>query len=167
VEGAPRPRPHSKILGTSPLSMLVCAPDATWNSLSDSLVTNIFSALRSLSDATLYKPTLYILLSYSTERHQLVLTASYVNCGFSGMPRLTSTRVCTNSDITVAMYTLSGSIFSPPHSLRISSTSLYTQYTAGDRCWQMDLQQLWWQVSDSCRSEAVEQSSSWTATSWH
>jgi len=63
------------------------------------------------------------------------------------MPRLTSTRVCMNSDITVAMYTLSGSIFSPPHSLRISSTSLYTHSTQqetgvdrwtysnyGDRC---------------------------------
>jgi len=31
----------------------------------------------------------------------------------------------------------------------------------------MDLTQLWRQVSRSCRSEAVEQPSNWTATSWH
>jgi len=34
------------------------------------------------------------------------------------------------------------------------------------RC-ETNLQQLWRQVFCSCRSEAVEQPSNWTATSWH
>jgi len=36
-----------------------------------------------------------------------------------------------------------------------------------DVCCQTNLQQLWRQVFCSCRSEAVQQPSSWTATSWH
>ena len=36
-----------------------------------------------------------------------------------------------------------------------------------DVCCHTDLQQLWRQVFCSCRSEAVEQPSSWSATSWH
>jgi len=36
-----------------------------------------------------------------------------------------------------------------------------------DVCCEMNLQQLWRQVFCSCRSEAVEQPSSWTATNCH
>jgi len=57
----------------------------------------------------------------------------------------------------------------PSYKIRTTITAIFTTDIMSRHVIlvQTDLQQLWRQVFCSCRSEAVEQPSSWTATSWH